>query len=109
MRERKLDRSPGPGDHSLGRLDAPIVLVEYGDYACPDSARARAVLGEVLEALDDRVRFVFRTFPHSDLHAHAGTAAEAAESVAAHGGEEAFWDMHDILFANQDALELDDL
>lgn len=109
MREKKLDRAPGPRDHALGPTDAPVVLVEYGDYACPDTARARPIVQTVLEELGDRIRFVFRNFPHSDVSAHAGRAAEAAESVAAHGGEEAFWDLHDILLVNQDALESDDL
>jgi protein-disulfide isomerase len=59
--------------------------------------------------LGDTVKFVFRHFPLTDIHSNAGRAAEAAESVAAHGGNDAFWDMHDMLFANQDALEVDDL
>jgi protein-disulfide isomerase len=105
----KLDRLPGSRDHALGPPDAPLVLVEYGDYACPDTARAKSVVDAALDELEDRVRFVFRHFPHTDTHAHAGAAAEAAESVAAHGGEEAFWDMHAMLLANQDALEPDDL
>ena len=109
MTERTLDLPVGPHDHAIGPRDAPIVLVEYGDYACPDSGRARPIVETVLDELGDRVRFVFRNFPHTDVHAHAGRAAEAAESVAAHGGEEAFWDMHAMLFANQDALEDDDL
>ena len=57
----------------------------------------------------DDARFVFRNFPLTDPHPRAQPAAEAAESVAAHGGEDAFWAMHDILFTNQDALEIDDL
>jgi len=109
MRAHKLDHGIRPFDHSVGPADAPVVLVEYSDYACSDSARASAVVKVVLEELEDRVRFAFRNFPHTDVNADAGRAAEAAESVAAHGGEEAFWDMHDILFANQDALEPDDL
>jgi protein-disulfide isomerase len=84
--ENKLDRPIGAHDHSLGPIDAPVQLVEYGDYTCPDTARARAVVETVLYALGDRVRFVFRNFPHTDLRSHAGRAAEAAESVAAHGG-----------------------
>jgi len=109
MRGHKLDRGISSIDHSIGPRDAPVVLVEYGDYACSDSARARAIVRVVLEELDDRIQFAFRNFPHSDVNADAGRAAEAAESVAAHGGEDAFWDMHEILFANQDALQPDDL
>jgi len=109
MMLRKLDRPVSPDDHVLGPVDAPLVLVQYGDYACPDTARARPILRTLLEALGDDVRFVFRNFPHSDTSAQAARAAEAAESVAVHGGEEAFWDMHEILLANQDALETDDV
>jgi len=105
----RLHQPVGSHDHVIGPPDAPVVLVEYGDYACPDSARARPIVELVLDTLGDRVRFAFRNFPHDDLNANAGRAAEAAESVAAHGGEEAFWDMHAMLFANQDALDVDDL
>jgi len=86
-----------------------VVLVEYGDYECPRCARAHAVLEAVLSRLRDRVRYVYRNFPLIDIHPHARKAAEAAESVAVHAGSGAFWDMHDMLFANQDALEIDDL
>jgi protein-disulfide isomerase len=109
MTREKLNQPVGPLDHCLGPADASIVLVEYGDYACSDSARAHQIVESALDVLGDRVRFVFRNFPHTDINAHAGRAAEAAESVAAHGGEEAFWDMHAMLFANHDALEPDDL
>lgn len=99
----------GPDDHTLGPADAPVVLVEYGDYECPHCARAQAVLDNVLPRLRDRVRYVYRHFPLTDVHPHAPAAAEAAESVGSHAGDGAFWDMHHMLFANQDALEIDDL
>jgi protein-disulfide isomerase len=63
----------------------------------------------VLAELGDEVRFVFRNFPLAEVHPHAQVAAEAAESVAAHGGTDTFWAMHDMLFENQDALEPDAL
>src|SRR4029079_14700993 len=97
------------GDHLQGPPRAPLTIVEYGDYECPRSGRAHAVLQIVLHELGDGARFVFRNFPLTDPHPRAQPAAEAAESVAAHGGEDAFWAMHDILFSNQDALETDDL
>jgi protein-disulfide isomerase len=109
MTREKLDRPVGPHDHCLGPAGASIVLVEYADYVCRDSARARPIIASMLDELGDRVRYAFRSFPHTDIDARAGLAAEAAESVAAHGGEEAFWDMQAMLFANQDALEPDDL
>ena len=99
----------GPEDHARGPANAPITLVEYGDYECPHCGVAFAVVKHVLEEVGDRVRFVFRNFPLTDAHPHAMPAAEAAESVAAHGGEEAFWSMHELLFENQDALQHDEL
>jgi protein-disulfide isomerase len=99
----------GPDDHSHGPSHAPIVLVEYGDYECPHCGRAYLILQTVLPDLSDDVRFVFRNFPLNEVHPHAEAAAEAAESVAAHGGEEAFWVMHDLIYENQDALQHDDL
>lgn len=104
-----LNPPVGPDDHFLGPADAPAVLVEYGDYQCPHCGRAHAILQDVLDRLGDRVRYVFRNFPLTDIHPDAAQAAEAAESAAAHGGNEAFWDMHDVLFQNQDALAVDDL
>jgi protein-disulfide isomerase len=109
MRNVFLHPTAGPDDHSLGPSDAPVVLVEYGDYEHPNCARAHAVLEEVLDRLGDRLRYVFRNFPLTDVHPHARLAAEAAEAIAAHAGQDAFWDMHDMLLMNQDALAVDDL
>lgn len=99
----------GPDDPFLGRADAPVTLVEYGDYECPHCGRAHAILQTVLSTLGDEVRFVFRNFPLAEVHPHAQIAAEAAESVAAHDGNDVFWAMHDMLFENQEALEPDAL
>jgi protein-disulfide isomerase len=99
----------GAGDHAFGPAGAPVVLVEYGDYECPHCGRAHAVIQSILPALANDVRFVFRNFPLAEAHPRAEPAAEAAESVAAHGGKDAFWPMHDQLFENQDALEREDL
>jgi len=99
----------GPNDHVRGPADAAITLVEYGDYECPHSGLAHVVLRQVFEDIGEEVRFVFRNFPLGERHPHAWAAAEAAESVAARGGEDAFWTMHDLLFENQDALQQDDL
>jgi len=99
----------GRHDHMRGPDDAPITLVEYGDYESPECRLAYLILADVLQEVGDAVRFVFRNFPVPDEHPHAIVAAEAAESVAAHGGEEAFWNMHDLLYENQDALAIDDL
>lgn len=104
-----LSQPVGPDDHSLGPADAPITLVEYGDYECPECRLAYLVLADVLEHAGDHVRFVFRNFPLTDQHPHAMAAAEAAEATARRGGEEAFWSVHDLLYENQDALQHDDL
>jgi protein-disulfide isomerase len=98
-----------PDDHVRGPAHAPVTLVEYGDYQCDACGRAYRVLDAVLAELGSSVRLVFRNFPLIDAHSEAQMAAEAAESVAAHAGDEAFWTMHDMLYENQDALEIDDL
>jgi protein-disulfide isomerase len=109
MSQGILTPEVGPDDHAHGPADAPVTLVEYGDYECPHCGRAYRVLQQVLRELGDQVRFVFRNFPLSEIHPHAQAAAEAAESAAARGGEDAFWAMHDLIYENQDALQADDL
>ena len=89
-----------------GRPDAPVTLLEYGDFECPVCAATRPVLETLLEDESETVRLVYRHFPVTSIHPHAGVAAEAAEAAGAQGE---FWYMHDLLFANQDALELPDL
>lgn len=84
-----------------GNVDAPVVVVEYADLECPYCARASGILRELVDSSDGQVRHVFRHFPVFDLHPHALTAALAAEVAGAHGR---FWEMHDLMFANQDRL-----
>jgi protein-disulfide isomerase len=91
----------GTEDHVLGPDDAPVTLVEYGDFQCPHCRRAHGVLPKVLKRLGPRVRFVFRHFPLAESHPNAVHAAEAAESVAAQAGEDAFWRMHDLMYDHQ--------
>jgi formate-nitrite transporter family protein len=93
-------------DHIQGPIDAPIKLVEYGDYECPYCGEAYPVVKTVQERLGDRLCFAFRNFPLSNSHPHAEHAAEAAEAAAVQGR---FWEMHDVLYENQDALEDEDL
>ena len=93
-------------DHSLGPGNAPVTLLEYGDYECPYCRRAHPILQGVRRTMGDRLRFVYRHFPLSQAHPHAEHAAEAAEAAGAQGR---FWEMHDLLFENQNALEDDDL
>jgi protein-disulfide isomerase len=93
-------------DHIQGPQRAPVTLVEYGDYECPYCGQAHYVLKDLTAALPDQVRLVFRNFPLSQIHPHAEQAAEAAEAAGAQGK---FWEMHDTLYENQDALEEEDL
>ena len=85
----------GERDRVRGARDAPLTLVEFGDYDCPYTVRAHAVVRGLRRRLGDRLRFVFRAFPLTRIHAHAQAAAEAAEAAAAQGR---FWEMHDRLF-----------
>jgi NhaA family Na+:H+ antiporter len=89
-------------DHQKGPADAPVVLVEYGDYECPYCGRADLIIQELQERLDREILYVFRHFPITTSHPHAQKAAEAAEAAAAQGK---FWQMHHLLFSHQNALE----
>jgi Na+/H+ antiporter NhaA len=93
-------------DHVRGSNDAPVTLVEYGDYECPYCGRAEVVIRELLDSFGDELRYVWRHLPLNDVHPNAQMAAEAAEAAAAQG---AFWDMHDTLLDHQDALRPPDL
>ena len=96
----------GPKDHVQGPPDAPVHLVEFGDYECPYCGEAYPVVKALQERLGDQMCFVFRNFPLTQVHPHAEEAAEAAEAAGAQGK---FWEMHDLLYENQDALEPEDL
>lgn len=93
-------------DHLRGSPDAPVVLVEYGDFECPYCAAAYVVLKKLEKDLPDTLAVVFRQFPLVNVHPHAQLAAEAAEAAGAQGR---FWAMHDVLFEHQDALTPADL
>ena len=93
-------------DHIRGREDAPVTLVEYGDFECPYCGQAEGVLRELLRDAGDDVRYVWRHLPLTDVHPSAELAAQAAEAAAAQG---AFWEMHDVLLEHQDALTPPDL
>lgn len=93
-------------DHMLGPSSAPVTLVEYGDFECPHCGRAYPIVKELRRHLGDRLRVIFRHFPLREVHPHAEHAAQAAEAAAAQG---TFWQMHDMLFEHQDALDDADL
>jgi Na+/H+ antiporter NhaA len=92
-------------DHVRGPMAAPVTVVEYGDFECPYCGRAEPVVRELLREFGD-VRYVWRHLPLTDVHPRAQLAAEAAEAADEQG---AFWEMHDLLLAHQDALRPDDL
>lgn len=93
-------------DHIRGPDDAPVTLVEYGDFECPYCGQAEPVIRQLLEQFGSELRYVFRHLPLVEVHPHAQEAAEAAEAAAAWGK---FWQMHDLLFQHQDALTMQDL
>jgi len=101
-----LDPQLGPDDHVSGDPSAPLVLVMYGDFECPYCAAAQSILARVRSRLGDELRFAFRHFPLREIHPHAGHAAEASEAAAA---QDAFWEMHDALYAARGRLADRDL
>ena len=101
MRKR-LARTIDGHDHARGRAGAPVTLVEYGDYECPSCGGAHHELGLVLAHFEGDLLCVFRHFPLTQSHPHALAAARAAEAAAVQGR---FWEMHELLFTHQYALE----
>jgi protein-disulfide isomerase len=98
----KLTPPIGPEDHVIGPKKAPVTLVEYGDFECPYCGQAYPIVEAVRKEFSDKLLFAFRHFPLTEIHPHAEHAAEAAESAGAEGK---FWEMHHMLFENQDALD----
>ncbi len=88
-------------DHIRGAEDAPVTLVEYGDFECPYCGQAEQVIRELLASSGDDVRYVWRHLPLNDVHPNAQIAAEASEAAAAQGR---FWEMHDTLLGHQGDL-----
>lgn len=93
-------------DHIRGPNDAPLTMVEYGDYECPFCARAHPVTEQIIDRLGADLRFAYRQFPLSTIHPHAVLAAESAEAAGSQGR---FWEMHGALYADQRRLEPEDL
>ena len=107
---RVSDHTPipplGPDDHVDGPADAPLELVMYGDFQCPYCAAAQSIVRRVRDRLDGRLRFAFRHMPLPEVHPDAQLAAEASEAAAA---QDAFWPMHDHLYAARGRLRFEDL
>lgn len=92
-------------DHSLGPTHAPVTLVEFGDYECSYCGQAHEIVKALVAEFGDQLRYVFRNYPLVQIHPQAMAAALVAEAA----GPDAFWPLHDLLYANQDALDVDDL
>jgi protein-disulfide isomerase len=88
-------------DHVEGETDAPLILIEYGDYECPHCGHAYPIIKRVQKHFDGRLAFVFRNFPLNQIHPNAESAAESAEFA---GAQNRFWPMHDAIFENQEDL-----
>jgi Na+/H+ antiporter NhaA len=93
-------------DHIRGALDAPVTLVEYGDFECPFCVDAVPVINQLMERLGDELRYVWRHLPLSDVHPSAQMAAEASEAAAAQGR---YWEMHDRLLADSEELSVGEI
>lgn len=98
----QLTPAVNSNDNISGNLNAPLELVEYGDYECPSCRLAYPIVKNIQQRLDNEIKFVFRNFPLSRIHPHAISAAVATEAAARQGK---FWEMHDIIFENQETLE----
>lgn len=93
-------------DRIQGSKSATLMLMEYGDYQCPKSGQTHRSIKAIQQQLGDRFCFVFRHFPQTQIHSQAQRAAESAEAAAVQGK---FWEMHDLLYAHQQALDDGDL
>jgi protein-disulfide isomerase len=96
-----LKVSVGDQDHIQGNVKAACTLVEYGDYECPHCGAAYPLVKQIQRHFGSKLRFIFRNFPLTNIHANAQAAAEVAEFAGSKGQ---FWEMHDLLFENQDRL-----
>ena len=91
-----------PQDHNLGPTHAPVTLVEYGDFECPNCKQAAPAVKLLLSRFTGRLRLIWRQFPLEEVHPHALSAALASEAAA---GQGKFWPMHDLLFDNPHHLK----
>jgi protein-disulfide isomerase len=97
----KLKPPVSEKDHIKGSLKYPVTLVEYGDFQCPHCGAAYPIINEIEKKYKDVLAFIFRHFPLSDAHPYAQAAAVAAEAAANQGS---FWQMHDLIYENQERL-----
>jgi protein-disulfide isomerase len=104
MISKQLNPPTNQADHSQGTADAAIEIVEYGDFECPDCGDAYRTVKKIEQVFGNQIRFVFRNFPLTDIHPYAMAAAMAAEAA---GLQHKYWEMHDLIFKNQDQLSED--
>lgn len=97
----KLKPAVNTGDHHFGNQQASVILVEFGDFECPHCSHAHPLIKRLLKEMGDDIHFVFRHFPLQEIHPHAYMAAIAAEAA---GKQNKFWQMHDLIFENQQRL-----
>lgn len=97
----KLTPPVSDQDHLKGDIHAPVILVEYGDFQCPHCGAAYPILKQIEKVYKDKLGFVFRHFPLAEAHPYAQAAAVAAEAAANQGK---FWQMHSLIFENQNQL-----
>lgn len=90
-----------PTDHYRGEIDAPVILIEYGDFECPHCALAFPEIERFVENSDDQLCFVYRHFPLTTIHPHAELAALSAEAA---GRQDRFWEMHHLFYRNHGLL-----
>lgn len=90
-------------DHIQGNINAPITMVEYGDYQCPSCGQAFPIIKQVQKHYGKNLKFIFRNFPLTEVHQFAEVAAETAEFA---GESNLFWQMHDLIYENQNQLSI---
>jgi formate-nitrite transporter family protein len=102
----RLTKPISNSDHILGSIDAPVHLLEYGDFQCPYCGAAYPILQKIIHQMGDQLCFAFRQFPITEAHQYAMAAAEASEAASAQGK---FWEMYNIIYSNQDMLSFEQL
>lgn len=93
------DQNGQIADHTIGKTDSKVVLIEYGDFQCPSCGGAHPQIKELTEEYKDQILFIFRNFPLTTIHPNARASAAAVEAVGLDGK---YWEMHDLIFENQD-------
>ncbi len=94
------EQSGNIADHTLGKADSSVILIEYGDFQCPSCAAVSPQVNTLLDEYGDRIVFVYRNFPLASIHPNARAAAAAAEAAGLQGK---YWEYHDALYTNQDS------